>query len=443
MTEQRLAFRTARYLMLARSEETGPEARRLAPLLNTALAALPDTGRSTWLRSSEYAARQLAAGADLDTRLLDTLDDPALRAFLTDALKLPEDPRVLLVRQDPFEATDIDMLQPEAYGGVRYPPAPYYPTWDTAKLEADMRTLVRTTLLRRKRYALSHPDEPVWQPLNRLVAAGLAVYDDAQIKTIVPDPRLRAALAMLVGTPGRKGIDAVRAGVFKDLIWKTPPGLANAVASSELNTDDTHTVCFNPIFQHEDPRELAATMAHEALHQGFVLTYGDQKNPEEAVANTLENLVRAQFWREDAKLALQQTQLIQWGNTEVMALVNSRDQNGQVNEYGSGKDIFPGKPAWGTSFIIDFVPYKIPSLPGHQTLFDTLGVLTGLRPRALLARLQAEDPSVTEPTLIQFDDNTIALIDEFMGPRVIPPAATLRTALALKLKVPLTALRLH
>jgi hypothetical protein len=46
------------------------------------------------------------------------------------------------------------------------------------------------------------------------VAEGLAVFDSAAVAAIMPEPGLRAALALLLGTAGEGAIDAIVAGVF-------------------------------------------------------------------------------------------------------------------------------------------------------------------------------------------------------------------------------------
>ena len=91
-----------------------------------------------------------------------------------------------ILQQPPFAPRDVNLFTPQTYPEASTPsPAP-----PRTVSERQLRSLVRSTLNER------------FHGNQRKVAQGLAVFDSSEIAEIVPDPRLRAGLALLLGTAG-------------------------------------------------------------------------------------------------------------------------------------------------------------------------------------------------------------------------------------------------
>ena len=95
-----------------------------------------------------------------------------------------------ILQQPPFAPRDISLFIPQTYPDAPPPePASAYPV-----NEEQLRNLVRRTLNQR------------FHGNQGKIAEGLAVFDSDEIAEIVPDPRLRAGLALLLGTAGESAI---------------------------------------------------------------------------------------------------------------------------------------------------------------------------------------------------------------------------------------------
>jgi hypothetical protein len=138
-------------------------------------------------------------------------------------------------------------------------------------------------------------------------------------------------------------------------------------------------------------------MAHEALHRD-----SSASNKEELVANSIDALVYGQFLLETPSLATSGTLLARDNNTNLMARINSRDASGKLRLFTSTTGpcpdacgIFPGG---------NFVPYFAApfeplgdSTPGNAVLKGEVRNVVG--------------PNVTLPQTVNFDDNTLLLLD--------------------------------
>jgi len=85
------------------------------------------------------------------------------------------------------------------------------PAWPTANDEATLRQQLKGLLV--KRFGSG----------STKVSQGLALFDAASTKQIVPHPRLRAALVLLKGTAGEPAINGLLNGLYSSVDFGTPP----------------------------------------------------------------------------------------------------------------------------------------------------------------------------------------------------------------------------
>jgi hypothetical protein len=91
------------------------------------------------------------------------------------------------LKQPPFPPTDVDLFDPGVYSEA----SPLVPAGETANDNATLRKQLKALLVKRFGSGSSQ------------VKQGLAKFDAASTKRIVPHPRLRAALVALKGTVGQ------------------------------------------------------------------------------------------------------------------------------------------------------------------------------------------------------------------------------------------------
>lgn len=213
-----------------------------------------------------------------------------------------------ILKQPPFPPTDVSM-----FDTVEYPDGPaMVPASSGPTDEATLRGLLSNLLNDR------FPSSP------KTVNQALAVFDSQSAKTVVPDPRLRAALVALKGTTGEPAIAGVLGNFSAVRFGSTDPG-AIAQVDAPPPGSDKPIITFNQRYQFEDFRLLAPVMVHEALHQDNNVT-----NKEELIANSIDTLVYGQFLLESPDLATSGTELARYQNTELMGRINTRDANGNL-----------------------------------------------------------------------------------------------------------------
>jgi hypothetical protein len=197
------------------------------------------------------------------------------------------------------------------------------------------------------------PSTPVTeQQLKKQVSnvsgnAGVKVLSDSTLKAKISDPRLLAALATLSGTPLSGAIDAIKSDAFSSVEFGQPPAGDGAIAQSvDDGTGTGHRkIIINSKYQHEDIRLFGTSIGHESLHQDDSNT-----NKEELIITGLDALTYAHFVKKDPSLASKGTELTRRYNTKLMALVNSRDENGklhllsarELDENGNPYTVYPG-----------------------------------------------------------------------------------------------------
>jgi hypothetical protein len=296
-----------------------------------------------------------------------------------------------ILQQSPFAPRDTSFFVPQVYGAPPTEPAPERPVD-----EAQLRRLIRRTLHRR-----FHGD--YWK-----VAQGLAVFDSAEIAAIVPDPRLRTGLVLLSGTAGEGAIEAIQDGIYGQLRFGIPPSGGSLIAEVVERPDGTLEIIFNEKYQYEDPRLFSPTLVHETLEQDQL-----EENKEELIVTAAEDLTYGQFLLETPQLAHSRTELSRRANTELMALLNSRDEEGHIRLLVSRGNVFPGGSIALEYFAALFEPLGADT-PGNETLERLLEAVT---------RLALNSPD--------FDDATVNLLDQNIN--LFSPAQWVFIAHALKL----------
>ena len=273
--------------------------------------------------------------------------DPRLQAFCGIARRI--------LQQQPFAPKNINLFTPQAYSDASpSQPAPAKPVNET-KLKSD----IVSTLTKR---------------LNAKAAKeGLALYNDSNIKSIIPDPRLRTSLALLKGTAGEGGIDAIKNGVYSKVEFGRPPVGDQAIA--EVVPDPATgklKIIVNDKYQYEDPKLLATVLAHETLHQDANVN----SNKEELIANAVEASVYGQVALEDPSLVKSGTELARRKNTQLLALLNSRDEDGKIRLLEGQGEIYPGGSLHFNNFGQIFMPLGNDT-PGNPALLSALRKITG------------------------------------------------------------------
>jgi hypothetical protein len=212
------------------------------------------------------------------------------------------------------------------------------------------------------------PDPPgpdVRQPLEQR----MAVYTSRWLAQLAPDPRLRAAVALLVGTPAEGAIDVYRSGVFSRLAFDNGVPDATAIGAVLVRVRGTRPeVVVHPAFASEDPRVLAMVVAHEALHQDSLVS-----DTEEQIARTLDTYVYAQMILEEPQLARSGTPLVRAANARLLARLHGRATSGA------------GEPTPGNAYLRSFVK-AVTGQDVANIAFDdvTLSLLDGHRSAQLV-----------------------------------------------------------
>jgi len=246
------------------------------------------------------------------------------------------EPTICILQHPPFAPLKTRLFMPQIYPDSPPPePAPARPV-----NEAQLRSLVQSTLNTR------------FQGDQQRVAEGLSVFDSPQIAAIIPDPRLGAGLALLLGTAGGGAIEAIEGEVFESVEFAVPPATDHAYGQVVIDPDTNKPkIIINEKYQHEDPRLLGVALAHESLHQD-----ADAPPAEELMASAIEALTYGQFVEESPGLARSGTELARRQNTKLMALVNSRDAQGNIRLLtAQGNSVYPGSnnplPDFGFAFV--------------------------------------------------------------------------------------------
>jgi hypothetical protein len=300
------------------------------------------------------------------------------------------------LKQPPFPPTDVSLFDPGVYSSA----PPMVPAAQNPSGETAMRNQLKGVL--EKRFGVG----------STQVSEGLATYDSASTKSIVPSARLRATLVSLKGTVGEPAINGALDGTYGNIYFGTPrPCGCDPVEQVFLPSGSTELeIVFNEKYKYENFRILAPDMAHAVLHRDLL---GGKK--EGAVLASIQSLVYAQFLLETPSLATSGTALARDANTELMARINSRDATGKLRLFTSTGNIFPG----GTSvpyFVALFEPLGDANNPGSPVLKQMVRNVVG--------------SGVTLPQTVNIDDNTLQLLDSrqkvFTNAQLVKLAKTLK-----------------
>lgn len=310
-------------------------------------------GRREYLRCAAVAAVAIGSGSR-----------PAGSDSIT-----PED----VLRRPPFPPTDVDLFVDAVYGEA----PPLQPARRAPATETEVRRELRRILSNRFSGDPAAHDEAV------------SVYDDPRLVETVPDPRLRAGVVAVQGTLAEPALGAVLEGDVSAIRFAPFDADDAGVAAHVLHLEGgCELVEVNDRFRFEDVRLFAPTLLHELLHS--------DRSPsptEELIAHALDALVAMEVLLETPELALRDTALVRWVNTDVMARLNGRDAEGRLRVLTARGNVFPG------GLELEAFAEKVEGGPGH----DTRG--NGLLERVLRG---ATGDERREP---RFDDETLAIVD--------------------------------
>jgi hypothetical protein len=295
-----------------------------------------------------------------------------------------------LLEQLPFAPMDVNLFMPQVY------------SWATPTEPAPT------------------PDTPVTEEqLSRQVKqisgqAGLKVMDGTILRAKIADVRLRAALAILSGSILAGAIDAIKSEVYSSIEFAIPPSGADAIAQVVDDGTGHGRIIINTKYQNEDIRFLGTSLGHESLHQDPA-----NSNYEELINTSLDTLTYTHFVRRDPSLTHQGTELTRRYNTKLMALVNSRDEDGRIRLLSArGDTVYPGTDNpdplryFGQRFVADLGA----DTPGNSVLVSAMREVTKKK-----------------VTNADFNDATLNLLDQNIN--LFKPEDWIKVAKALKLDV--------
>ncbi len=326
------------------------------------------------------------------------------------------------------QPTDANLFRTVEYpDAIPAPPAP--PPTDpktgqpltAQQLDEQFRDQIRQVMVRR----FSRPGATM--PTGQAIRQALQVYNDPAILQKVPDARLRASLAMLIGTPGESTIDTVKNSPLVDsaVYSSVPPGFGVGVDPyawfSPNDQKSALIIHVNQKYQNEDPRLLASVVPHEGIHISQTNLDRLSGNPDqndnlydETIAETVGTMVYAQEVSEDPTLAgpkldkhgrpvigsngqpVAQSEAQQRRNQALMDLVNDR-VNGQVHILESDYNIVPGGVYPFDSFsalFADNPPIEQDGGPALQGAVDKLAGFHVPNPRADLSTVKVLDQTI-------------------------------------------------
>ena len=203
-----------------------------------------------------------------------------------------------------------------------------------------------------------------------LVDDALALYDDPQVQSLIPDPMPRAAFAALKGTILEPAIDHFLSdNRFLFVTYGQLP-VASKIAGSS-GGDNNRVIVINDRYQSEDFRYLIGIMGHEILHDDF-----STSNAEEAILNSLSAMTYIKTLSQSPELAYSGTELSRQMNDLAMIFLNSREDDSPNSEIvsPSGTGIAPGS-ALDAPDAWTFFNGDSSSTPGSQPLSNILADL--------------------------------------------------------------------
>jgi|GEM_PF-1581173 len=229
-----------------------------------------------------------------------------------------------ILKCPPFIPTNHSLFTPEVYPDA--PPMPSTPTPGKAQSETDI------TAQLSKSFALRFDED------QKAAQEAAKLFDDPQLKALVPNPSLRGALVFLQGTPAESAIEVVKNGTYASVDF-ADFGKKNIVAAIEPAPNGTGKpkLLFNDRYQHEDFRQFAPLWVHETKHQDKA-----DSAREERISRAMATLIYGLAIAEDPTLAQSGTELSRKQNTEFKARLDSRDADGNLRLFTSQGNVYPG-----------------------------------------------------------------------------------------------------
>jgi hypothetical protein len=333
-----------------------------------------------------------------------------------------EEAREILATQRPFDPTNRDLFlnakNPDwsDVAPIDFPDGPELS-------EKETKEALRTFLQRRFPCA---PDR---------VLDGITVYDDPIVRTKVPEPTLRAALAALTGTVGEPAIEHV--------IFRTPvtlihfgvylmdgEGLPSHTAGVSRYPDGTQQIVIDRRYRFLPFGALSALLFHESMHTG--IDEDAAGLTEESVASAVESLVYMEMLLTDPTLAELPDDLTRSvSNHESIVRLNSGPAGSDrltLFVPDSDRNIDPLADEPLTEFYEYYFRFSAPDEPdfrerqteGHPLLQEVLAALA--------------EPGAIPPDDADFDQATVDFVDQNQA--VLSPAELVAVACILQLDVP-------
>jgi hypothetical protein len=242
-----------------------------------------------------------------------------------------------------------------------------------------------------------------------LRASALLTYDSIPPE-IVPSPKLRAALAALIGTFAAPAIPSLLTGENCTqrpaalIAFQPPPELPELLGRSTRDEDGARVISINPIAEGDRIEHLMALLAHEAVHCDRV-----SGRYEEIAATALDTFLYLTLVAIDPTLVESNTPLARDLNIDAIAMINSgRFVPESVGVLKSPKvtRALPGSTSQAASFA-DLVLVAYQDIEFNDSPLETLA----LEYAGQLAQVAGMD--IRSP----FD---LAYLDELLG-RTMPP----------------------
>jgi hypothetical protein len=315
-----------------------------------------------------------------------------------------------ILRRPPFPPRD-----PALFLRALYPDTPEESTAPGPGLNAaQARALLSETLARR---GLPAAD----------VTATVALFDDPVLGRTIPAPALRAALLLLRGTAGDAAIATLTAagGPFSGVGVGPLPAFAAGSPAIIEGRGARGQIVFADWTAGEDPRALAAALAHESLHSD-----ADVDSKEEAICSAIEAVIHGQLLLESPELATAGTRMARYNNTRLLERLNGRDATGKLRVLTSTGFTLPRSQV-GYGFAIEYYEPFTRNTPGSAGLAAMLQAVTGMAAPAAfdnptIELLDAHQTALSAPQLVALAE-TLKLDTDPAADRPVPdrPAAPL------------------
>lgn len=157
----------------------------------------------------------------------------------------------------------------------------------------------------------------------------LGSFDSPAVRSLVPDPTLRAALVGMTGTSFEPAIDALLTGNVFTSVAFGEPSPTTVIAQSQLDPvagNGKHKIVFNSRYQNEKFQLLIGIMGHEIQHDDLRAPGG-----EEAFMAEETGIVYLEVLARNPSLAHLNTELTRRMNDFAMAVLNSKHPHSAQN----------------------------------------------------------------------------------------------------------------